>query len=153
SANSARPPSRPLPSGSDIAQDRRAFLSRNSGSHGHRRRHGIEAFARRHVDSDGCAARRGARRKGALMMGTRETRVDMSAQAVNARAASWLERQERGQWSARDQIECDAWLDESLAHQTAYWRLTEAWTRADRLRVLGSADDSMAEATLRWPRG
>jgi len=87
------------------------------------------------------------------MTSAHENRADMRAQAVNARAAFWLERQERGQWSAQDQIEFDSWLDETFAHQTAYWRLAEAWSRADRLRVLGSTDDSIAESASRWPQG
>lgn len=84
-------------------------------------------------------------------MSARETSPDMSAQEVNARAAAWLERQERGAWSAQDQMEFDAWLEKSFAHQTAYWRLAESWSRADRLRVLGSADSGAKEP--RWPRG
>lgn len=78
-----------------------------------------------------------------------ESRMNASAQEVNACAAAWLERQERGDWTAQDQIELDAWLDLSFAHQTAYWRLAEAWSRADKLRVLGAPKD---EEASRWPR-
>ncbi|HUJ02308.1 MAG TPA: FecR domain-containing protein [Rhizomicrobium sp.] len=87
------------------------------------------------------------------MMGAQETRTDLNAQAVNARAAAWLERQERGAMSPEDQSEFDAWLEESFAHQTAYWRLAEAWNRADRLRVLATTEDAATEAASRWTRG
>ena len=80
-----------------------------------------------------------------------QLRTDTAAQEVNARAAAWLEHQERGHWTAHDQIAFDAWLDESLAHQTAYWRLAEAWSRADRLRVLGRGGDGAKSARLGWP--
>ena len=85
------------------------------------------------------------------MMGTPETRSYASAQDINAVAAAWLERQERGSWSAQDQCEFDVWLDKSLAHQTAYWRLAEAWTRADRLRVLNNSSEAGQGQASRWP--
>ena len=61
------------------------------------------------------------------------------AKDVRARAAAWLERRQRDDWSEADQAELDAWLSQSLAHRTAYWRVSDAWTRADRLRALGNA--------------
>jgi len=60
------------------------------------------------------------------------------AQSVRAQAAAWLERRERAQWSEVDQIDLDAWLSQSLAHRTAYWRVKDAWKRADRLRALNN---------------
>src|SRR6185437_15025238 len=32
----------------------------------------------------------------------------------------------------------EAWLAASMHHSTAYWRVADAWNRADRLRVLGA---------------
>lgn len=61
-----------------------------------------------------------------------------SAQAVRTRAAAWLERRERGPWNDTDQAALDAWLSQSLSHRTAYWRVTDAWDRADRLRALSA---------------
>jgi transmembrane sensor len=39
-------------------------------------------------------------------------------------------------WNDADQAELDGWLEESLAHRTAYWRLKATWKRADRLDAL-----------------
>jgi transmembrane sensor len=78
--------------------------------------------------------------------------IETSAQDVGARAVAWLERQEQGNWSPANQAEFEAWLAESLAHQTAYWRVAEAWSRADRLRVLTRAKAAKAPSVLAgWP--
>jgi len=55
---------------------------------------------------------------------------------VEARAAAWLERRDREDWSAADQEALNSWLAESPAHRLAYLRLYAAWTDADRLAVL-----------------
>jgi transmembrane sensor len=56
-----------------------------------------------------------------------------SAEDVDARAAAFIFKQrDLGQWNGADQAELDAWLNESFAHRTAYWRLEAAWERADR---------------------
>ena len=61
-----------------------------------------------------------------------------SAQDVRASAAAWLERRERGPWGDAEQAELDMWLSQSLSHRTAYWRVADAWDRANRLRALNS---------------
>lgn len=58
------------------------------------------------------------------------------AKAIKETAASWLERRDRSDWSAQDQADLTAWLDESLAHATAFWRLEGAWQRTERLSAL-----------------
>jgi transmembrane sensor len=59
------------------------------------------------------------------------------ADDVDARAAAFIFKQrDLGQWADADQTELDAWLNESFAHRTAYWRLEAAWERADRLDAL-----------------
>jgi transmembrane sensor len=60
------------------------------------------------------------------------------AKDMRTTAAAWLERRQRGNWSDADQAEFDAWLAMSMHHRTAYWRVADAWNRADRLRVLGT---------------
>jgi len=60
-----------------------------------------------------------------------------SARDVRTQAAAWLERRQRPGWSEADQTEFDAWLAQSLANRTAFWRVNDAWARADRLRALG----------------
>ena len=60
----------------------------------------------------------------------------MSAKEIKARAAEWLERQERTDWSEKDRAELDEWLAQSTAHEVAYVRLESAWARTERLVVL-----------------
>ncbi len=60
-----------------------------------------------------------------------------SAHDIAEHAAEWLERRERGDFSPEDQAALDAWLAESMAHHIAYWRVSAAWKRADRIGALG----------------
>lgn len=59
------------------------------------------------------------------------------ARDIKAVAAKWLERQDRADWSANDQAGLDAWLAQSNANLIAYWRVRDAWTRAERLVAVG----------------
>jgi len=60
-----------------------------------------------------------------------------TAREIQATATDWLlEKNEAEGWTAERQGELDAWLEASLAHRIAYWRLDAAWTRADLLRAL-----------------
>lgn len=63
----------------------------------------------------------------------------MSAAEIEDIAAGWLLRREEGGWSDRDEAEFAAWLDRSMAHKAAYWRLEHGWREADRIRALGGA--------------
>ena len=38
---------------------------------------------------------------------------------IEARAALWIDRRDRGEWSAQDQAELDAWLAQSMTHSIA----------------------------------
>jgi len=72
-------------------------------------------------------------------------RAAPDAADVEARAAAWLERRDRENWSATDQEVLNSWLAESPAHRLAYLRLYAAWTDADRLAVLrGSPHEAQA---------
>ena len=77
------------------------------------------------------------------------------ASDIEQRAAEWLMRREEPEWSAIDEAEFDAWLQESLAHKAAYWRLDHGWRQADRIGALGL--DAPGPATSRrwatswWP--
>lgn len=60
-----------------------------------------------------------------------------SSGAIEARAAEWLiERQDRANWSAENQELFETWLAQSPAHEVAFLRLEEAWSRSERLAVL-----------------
>ncbi|HEY5238923.1 MAG TPA: FecR domain-containing protein [Rhizomicrobium sp.] len=68
----------------------------------------------------------------------------MDAEAAEARAADWLQRQNFWNWSKTDQAALDAWLADSLAHRLAYWRLEAAWGRTERLAALRSSPSETA---------
>jgi transmembrane sensor len=61
---------------------------------------------------------------------------DGDAQAIEAAAAEWFGRQRFWKFSESDQAALTAWLDESLAHKVAYWRLVAAWQRTERLNAI-----------------
>jgi transmembrane sensor len=65
-----------------------------------------------------------------------------NAHDIGERAAAWLELRERGGFGQDEQAALDAWLDESLAHRTAYWRVSAAWERANRMSALGKRFDT-----------
>jgi transmembrane sensor len=60
-----------------------------------------------------------------------------AARDIEERASRWLVRREEPDWSLADQAALDAWLDESMAHKAAYWRLEHGWRAADRIGALG----------------
>lgn len=67
-------------------------------------------------------------------------------------ASNFLIRQfDMDDWNQADQVELDAWLQASLAHRTAYWRLKAAWTRANRLDALRPMSVPRASSGSHWP--
>lgn len=62
----------------------------------------------------------------------------VNAMDVEAKAAEWLERLDRGDWGEADQTELNSWL-ENPAHRIAYLRLHAAWDYANRLAGLKRA--------------
>ncbi len=60
-----------------------------------------------------------------------------SARAIEEVAALWLIRREDVEWTAEAEAELAAWLDESMAHKAAFWRLEHGWSEADRIGSLG----------------
>ncbi len=61
-----------------------------------------------------------------------------SSREIELIASTWLARRDGDAWSAQDQVELDAWLQESTAHRVAYLRLDAAWQQSDRLKALGA---------------
>lgn len=59
-----------------------------------------------------------------------------AATDIQTRAADWLLERREGEWNEERQAEFDAWMEESLAHRIAYWRLDAAWGRADLLTAM-----------------
>lgn len=66
-------------------------------------------------------------------------------------AAAWIVRRERGDWSASDQAELDAWLAESDSNKVEYWRLKHRWKEADRIGALGIGSADAGRRT--WAAG
>ena len=58
------------------------------------------------------------------------------AAEIESRAADWVARRDRSDWSAQDEATLEDWLKSSPAHRVAYLRLDAAWRRADRLGAL-----------------
>jgi transmembrane sensor len=61
-----------------------------------------------------------------------------SSRQIELIASAWLARRDGDEWSALDQRQLDAWLQESTAHRVAYLRLDAAWRQSDRLKALGA---------------
>ncbi|APR53864.1 DUF4974 domain-containing protein [Sphingomonas koreensis] len=70
--------------------------------------------------------------------------------AIEARAARWLLRREEPGWCNADQIELDAWLEQSMGHKAAFWRLEHAWRQADHIGTQERA--GIADVPLRESR-
>ncbi|HEY5237949.1 MAG TPA: FecR domain-containing protein [Rhizomicrobium sp.] len=58
---------------------------------------------------------------------------------IETLASTWLERRECEDWSEKDCAELDHWLSASSAHAVAFLRIEDVWSRANRLRALGSS--------------
>jgi transmembrane sensor len=73
------------------------------------------------------------------------------SQGIEAKAAEWLIRREQPQWSQADQAALDGWLDESMSHKAAFWRLEHAWQMADRIGALPAQDIAARPKRTRLP--
>jgi transmembrane sensor len=71
---------------------------------------------------------------------------------IETEAASWLQRRRYWNWSDEDQVALEKWLDESLAHSVAYWRLDAGLGRAERLVALRGSAPEQSEITAPKPR-
>lgn len=68
---------------------------------------------------------------------------------IEARAAEWISRRDRGALDEAAERQLDHWLAESPTHRVAYLRLNNAWGRADRLRALRPAAPTRPIKSLR----
>jgi len=57
---------------------------------------------------------------------------------IEQRAAEWLEQRAFGRWTQSDATDLDAWLQDSVDHQVAFYRLEFSWDRTARLSALRS---------------
>ena len=84
-----------------------------------------------------------------------DTDISPNAKEIKARAADWLQRRNFWNWSDDDERALTTWLDESLSHRVAYWRLRSAWERSEKLTALrgpafGRSDQPMPARRI-WP--
>jgi transmembrane sensor len=66
-------------------------------------------------------------------------------EAIEDQALDWLIRRNAPDWTEDEQVELDAWLDESMANKAALWRADYLWQQADRIRSLGLEQEDRAE--------
>lgn len=62
---------------------------------------------------------------------------------IEATAAAWIARHDRGELSEQETAAFDAWLSASTAHRVCYLRLNAGWERTQRMRALAHRDDLM----------
>lgn len=74
------------------------------------------------------------------------------ASDLEDQAARWLIRREEAEWSPAEQAELDRWLEESMAHKAAFWRLEHGWREADRIGSLGGGLEFGRRADWHAPR-
>ncbi|RZL81082.1 MAG: hypothetical protein EOP66_06055 [Sphingomonas sp.] len=70
-----------------------------------------------------------------------------AARDIEQQAAHWLVAREQPGWSADRESVLQAWLNESVAHKAAFWRLEAGWNAADRLAAMRGGDRPPA---ARW---
>lgn len=61
-----------------------------------------------------------------------------NSRQIEAEAAAWLARRERGAFTPADATELAAWRAASTAHEVAFIRLEAAWKEGARLKALGA---------------
>lgn len=76
-------------------------------------------------------------------------------EAIEDQALDWLIRRNGEDWTEDRQVELNAWLEESMAHQAAFWRADHLWQQADRIKSLGIHPHSdfkepKTESKWRW---
>jgi transmembrane sensor len=78
---------------------------------------------------------------------------ETTAAGIQTAAADWLLERREGPWPEDRQKAFDAWMQQSLAHRIAYWRLDAAWGRADLLSAMRRPAFQRPQAIQRkiWP--
>lgn len=71
---------------------------------------------------------------------------------IDATAAGWVAREDRGPLPAREQTALDAWLQADRRHLGAYARARATFVHLDRARALGSQPMSAGAGTMTEPQ-
>src|SRR3981081_2715846 len=114
-----------MPGSRSTAQNPRPLDARDGGRAGHRHRYRRETNDARHTRARQFHVGRfcqSAALPCASAAGT-EARSMTRSQEIEAQAAEWLMRREQPEWSQADQVALAGWLDESMSHKAAFWRL------------------------------
>jgi transmembrane sensor len=61
-----------------------------------------------------------------------------SRNAIEERAARWLQKRDDAGWSVEDDAHLSQWLDADTNHRVAFLRLEAAWGELSRLRAVGA---------------
>lgn len=61
-----------------------------------------------------------------------------SAKQIEHTAAAWIVRRDSGEWTPAEEAQLSEWLNASMAHRAAFWRLEAAWEQSLRLQALGA---------------
>jgi transmembrane sensor len=73
-------------------------------------------------------------------MSSVDTNPASHAARIEHCAAAWIERRDFGNWTPADAAALEAWLEESVDHKVAFYRLDFGWRRSARLAVLRPAE-------------
>jgi len=75
-------------------------------------------------------------------------------QRIDMRAAAYVERRDGPTWTADEEAELEAWLNQASAHRVAFLRLNASWKRTERLVALRSPEASTmrSPSTMEWQR-
>lgn len=82
------------------------------------------------------------------MSDANKSAAPMNSAEIEAQAASWLQRRRYWNWSDDDQAALEHWLDQSMAHSVAYWRLDAGLGRAERIAALGTPEQKEGAQNL-----
>lgn len=70
---------------------------------------------------------------------------------IEARAAAFVRRRHFWDWSEEDQAALDSWLEESISHRVAYWRMESGFERTEKLVALGHPSAEAPKPERRFP--
>jgi len=83
------------------------------------------------------------------MSGVDDRLFATDAREIAQCAAEWIARRSFESWSAQNQVELDAWLSQSIAHEIAFLRMEAGWSKMERLTALRSPERTTLDAPVK----
>src|SRR5262249_12687003 len=83
--------------------------------------------------------------------GARMNPASVEKEEIETRASQWILRRDRGDLTAADRMELEAWLSADSRHRETYLRLLELWRMASDLKIWRPADGRMHSDVLPGP--